>query len=199
MQKQFRSGWNVLRPKAWNAKLHQISMFCWQSARKCLWLFKGRDTPSRLQRTSGNESRRCCRLASAALDQKAAREHTAQTTADGKLTCAFCACVRGINCLFQQLSIVYIRHSKGETETKIYKINADIRNIKKAVLAYHFEISTVDNFNHFKRLMLLWKHSHIRMIGKDHVTFKQPSVCSAFIYVLVFITFAVILGHWLVC
>ncbi len=39
--------------------------------------------------------------------KKAALEHTAQTTADGKLTCAFCACVRGINCLFQQLSIVY--------------------------------------------------------------------------------------------
>ncbi len=79
----------------------------------------GRDTPSRLQRTSGDESRRCCRLASAASDQKAALERTAQTTADGKLTCVFCACVRGINCLFQQLSIVYMCHSKGETETKI--------------------------------------------------------------------------------
>ncbi len=126
---------------------------------------KGRDTPSRLQRTSGDESRRCCRLTSAASDQKAALEHTAQTTTDGKLTCAFCACVRGVNCLYQQLSIVYIRHSKGETETKIYKINADIRNVNKAALAYHFE----DNFNQFKQLMLLWRHSRIRMIGKDHV------------------------------
>ena len=32
------------------------------------------------------------------------------------------------------------------------------------------------------------------MIGKDHVTFKQPSVCTAFIHMLVFITFALILG-----
>ncbi len=75
----------------------------------------------------------------AASDQKAVLEHTAQTTADGKLTCAFCTCVIGINCLFQQLSMVYIRHSKGETETKIYEINADIRNVNKAALAYHLE------------------------------------------------------------
>ncbi len=71
-------------------------------------------------------------------DQKAALEHTAQTTADGKLTFLLGINI-GINCLFQQLSIVYIRHSKGETETKIYKINADIQNVNKAALAYHFE------------------------------------------------------------
>ncbi len=100
---------------------------------------KGLDTPSRLQITNGDKSRRCCRLSLAASDQKAACKHTAQTTADGKLTRAFCACVRGINCLYQQLSIVYIRHSKGETETKIYKKNADIRNVNKSSLAYHFE------------------------------------------------------------
>ncbi len=54
-----------------------------------------------------------------ASDQKSAREHTAQTTADGKLTHAFYACVREVSCLFQQVSIVYIHHSKRETETKI--------------------------------------------------------------------------------
>jgi hypothetical protein len=59
---------------------------------------RGRDTPSRLQRISGDESQRCCCLASAASDQKAALEHTSQTSADGKLTRAFCACVREINC-----------------------------------------------------------------------------------------------------
>ncbi len=36
---------------------------------------------------------------------------------------------------------------------------------------------------------MLWKHSLIRMIGKDHVTFKQPFVCTAFNYMLVFIPF----------
>ncbi len=153
---------------------------------------KGRDTPRRLQRTSGDESRRCCCLASAASDQKTARKHTAQTTADGKLTRAFCACVRVINCLYQQLSIIYICHSKGETKTKIYEIKTNQR------LLTILNITNVDNFNHFKRLMLLWKHSHIRMIGKDLLTFKQPSVCTAFIYVLVFITFAVVLRHWLI-
>ncbi len=60
-------------------------------------------------------------------------------TADCKLTRAFCACERGIHCLYEQLSIVYICHSKGETETKIYKINADIQNVNKTALAYHFE------------------------------------------------------------
>ncbi len=40
-----------------------------------------------------------------ASDQKAALEHTAQTTADGRLTR-----VRGIKCIYQQLSIVYIFH-----------------------------------------------------------------------------------------
>ncbi len=71
--------------------------------------------------------------------QKAAPEHTAQTTAEGKLIKAFCACVRGVSCLYQQLSIVYMRHSKGETKTKIYEINTDIRNLNKSALAYHFE------------------------------------------------------------
>ncbi len=93
--------------------------------------------------------------ASAASDQKAAREHTAQTTAEGKLIKAFCACVRGVSCLYQQLSIVYMRHSKGETKTKIYEINTDIRN--KSALAYHFEYQWRWKFilNYFKRLMLL--------------------------------------------
>ncbi len=47
-----------------------------------------------------------------------------------------CACVRGIRCLYQQLSIVYFCHSKGETETRIH---ADIRNVNKAALSYYFE------------------------------------------------------------
>ncbi len=37
---------------------------------------KGRDTPSRFQLTSGDKSRGCCRLASAALGQKVALKHT---------------------------------------------------------------------------------------------------------------------------
>ncbi len=41
--------------------------------------------------------------------------------------------------LFQQLSTIYTRNSKGETETKIYEINADIGNVNKAVLTYQFE------------------------------------------------------------
>ncbi len=61
------------------------------------------------------------------LDKKAALEHNAQTTADCKLTCAFCSCMRGINYLCQQLSIEYIRHLKVKTETRIYQIHAYIR------------------------------------------------------------------------
>ncbi len=38
--------------------------------------------------------------------------NTAQTTALCKLTRVFCACVRGVSCLYQQLSIVYILYSK---------------------------------------------------------------------------------------
>lgn len=73
------------------------------------------------------------------LDQKAVLEHTAQTTTDCKLTCVFCTCVRGIICLYQQLSIVHIHYSKGETETRVYEIFADIQNVNQAALAYHFE------------------------------------------------------------
>ncbi len=40
---------------------------------------------------------------------------------------------------YQQLSIVYIHHSKGETETKIYDINADLWDVNKATIAYQFE------------------------------------------------------------
>ncbi len=65
------------------------------------------------KKTSSAESRRCCRLASAASNQKAAREHTAQTTADCKLnTCVLRLrdrSYRGVN----------ICHSNRETETKI--------------------------------------------------------------------------------
>ncbi len=35
--------------------------------------------------------------------------------------------------------MVYIRHSIGENETMIYEIYADIQNVNKAVLVYHFE------------------------------------------------------------
>ncbi len=46
-------------------------------------------------------------------------EHTAQTATDYKSTRVFCTSVRGISSLYQQLTIVYICHSKGETETRI--------------------------------------------------------------------------------
>ncbi len=54
--------------------------------------------------------------------------------------------------VYQKLSIVYIPHSKGETQTRIYEIYTDIRNINKAAI---LNISKVINFLHIKRLMLL--------------------------------------------
>ncbi len=61
-------------------------------------------------------------LAATKADGVVASRRTEKLRAN-KLTRAFCACVRGINCLYQQLSIVYIHHSKGETEyTQIYEI-----------------------------------------------------------------------------
>ncbi len=123
-----------LQPKTWRAIVQQIS------------------APTQIKHLNLNFIK-----ASAASDQKAAREHTAQTTAEGKLIKAFCACVRGVSCLYQQLSIVYMPHSKGETKTKIYEINTDIRNLNKSALAYHFEYQWRWEFilNYFKRLMLL--------------------------------------------
>lgn len=70
-------------------------------------------TPHRLQRTSGNESWQFCRL---------------ELAASG---------------LYQQVSIVYLRYSNGETETIIYEIYTDIRNTNKADLAYHFEFMLI--------------------------------------------------------
>ncbi len=39
--------------------------------------------------------------------------------------------------------------------------------------------------------MLLWKYLYIGLLGKDHATLEKPSVCAAFIYLLVLIT-----GTW---
>ncbi len=55
--------------------------------------------------------------------------HRLQPTANW--TRAFCACVRGVSELFQQISIVNILYSNGETETKICS--------NEAAFAYHFE------------------------------------------------------------
>lgn len=82
---------------------------------------KGCDTPSRRQTTSA--SRRLCQ------GQKAVLEHAAMTTADCQLH------VRSeYNCLYQQVSSVYIRHSKRETSRP-----AEVQNVSKAVLAFQFE------------------------------------------------------------
>lgn len=79
-----------------------------------------------------------CRLC---LDQKSGLEHTAQTIADYKLACSFGSCMRGISCLYQKLSIGYIHHSKGETDTRIYQIYPDIRNVNKVALAVWVKIT----------------------------------------------------------
>lgn len=59
------------------------------------------------------------------LNQKSVLEHTTQTTTECKQPSVFCTCVGGINCLYQHLSVVYIRHLKGEAETRIYDIYQD--------------------------------------------------------------------------
>ncbi len=45
-------------------------------------------------------------------------EHIAKTTASSQLPGMICTCVRGNNCLFQHVSIVYLHHSKREIETR---------------------------------------------------------------------------------
>ncbi len=74
-------------------------------------------------------------------------------------THAFCACVRGVSGLFQQISIVNILYSNGETETKIYEVNAATKQRLLTIL-------NVDNFHYFEQLMLVWKYSHQKTPNK---------------------------------
>ncbi len=85
----------------------------------------GRDTPSRLQTiaaTKADSAVTSCPKSCACL------EHTAQNTA---------GCMRGISCLYQQLSIVYIHNLNGETETRIYELRRYMK--RKQSNTYHFE------------------------------------------------------------
>lgn len=68
------------------------------------------------------------------LGIKVALDHTAKTTADDQLAYMFCACVKNNNCLQQQMTVVYIHHSKKRMWTR----NVNIQIIHKAALAYHF-------------------------------------------------------------
>ncbi len=50
------------------------------------------------------------------------------------------------------VSVVYVRHSKGETNPRIY---VDVQNANKAALANHFEYQfNVDTFLNFKQLKI---------------------------------------------
>ncbi len=74
--------------------------------------------------------------------------------------------VRGINSLYQQQSIIYIRHLKGETEYTWYtQVN---ETYTKQHLLTILNISYVNSFHYFKWLMLLWKYSCIGMLRYDN-------------------------------
>ncbi len=122
--------------------------FC-QDCQDCIWCanlkmsevcFKGRDTPSRLQRTSGNKSRPCCCDASAASGPiSCAWTHLT----DCKLTHAFCACVRGINCPYQQLLYINrIFFIQKEKPKQGYTRYTQMYNVNNAALVYHFNIQS---------------------------------------------------------
>lgn len=112
---------------------------------------------------------------------KKLRLNTTQTTADGKLTHALWAFVIGTSCSYQRLLNVYLSFKRRNR-------NKDIQDKRR-----YTKYKQSNTFNNFKRLML-WKYLRIGMIWKDHVTFKQPSVCTVFIHMLVSLTFALILG-----
>ncbi len=112
-------------------------------------------TPSRLQRTSGDESRRCCRLASASVGPKScARTHRTDYSRRQTNTCVLRMRERNELSISAGINSIYSSF-KRRNRNKIYEINADVHNVNKAALAYHFENQYVDNFNHFRQLMLL--------------------------------------------
>ncbi len=79
----------------------------------------GRDTPSRLQTIAATKAHSAVTSCPQPLDQEVV---LALNTPFRIQPAAFCNCMRGISCHYQQLSIVYIHNLNGETETRIYEL-----------------------------------------------------------------------------
>lgn len=66
--------------------------------------------------------------------------------------------IRGNNCLYQQVAVVYICPSKRETETR----TANIQTVNKAAFAYHLEYEYhVDHFFHSRRTCFMKIHAFL--------------------------------------